>query len=239
MDLAFKLRFLYRAWKYRWDVERREIAFVLRQLRPGQSALDVGAHKGAFTYWMQKAVGRTGKVVAFEPQPELAEYLRRMKRICAFPHVTIVNAALSSSVGVLHLFRPGKSPSPSARLGQPYHNGEEIAVEALTLDAFLADHHIRPIHLIKCDAEGHEAHVLKGAVNVLREDKPTLLLECEQRHHHDCDIRDVFAMLEELGYTGRFFRKDGLRPLREFRPEHNLDPQSPDYVYNFAFRAAA
>lgn len=117
MNIAERFRYVYRAWRYRWSVERREITFLLDQLRPGQTAIDIGAHKGAFTYWMQRAVGPTGKVFAFEPQPELAYYLQRAKETFGLAHVAVVNAALSSSSGMMPLYRPRKSPSPAATLG--------------------------------------------------------------------------------------------------------------------------
>lgn len=68
-----RIRWLFRAWRYRYRLERREITLLLQQLRPGDWAVDVGAHKGAYTYWMQRAAGATGQVFALEPQPLLAD----------------------------------------------------------------------------------------------------------------------------------------------------------------------
>ena len=47
-------------------------------LRHGDVAVDVGAYKGGYTYWMREAVGDAGTVFAFEPQPELAYYPPRL-----------------------------------------------------------------------------------------------------------------------------------------------------------------
>ena len=74
-----RTRLLHRAWRYRLRIERPEILFLLEHLAPGQTAVDVGAHKGAFTYWMDRLVGPTGHVLAFEPIPELAAYLGRVR----------------------------------------------------------------------------------------------------------------------------------------------------------------
>ena len=65
------LRWISRAWKYRLIVERQEILFMLEHLMPGQNAVDIGAHKGAYTYWISKYTGTNGNVFAFEPQSEL------------------------------------------------------------------------------------------------------------------------------------------------------------------------
>ena len=51
------LRWIFRAWRYRLVVEKHEIKFMLDYLAPGNIAVDIGAHKGAYTYWMSKYVG--------------------------------------------------------------------------------------------------------------------------------------------------------------------------------------
>ena len=72
------LRWVSRAWRYRLKVEKQEINFMLSHLKPGQTAIDIGAHKGAYTYWMSKYVGKDGKVFAFEPQPKLYNQLNKL-----------------------------------------------------------------------------------------------------------------------------------------------------------------
>ena len=76
---APQLRFLYRGLRARLRDERAEIAALTGAIRPGDVAVDVGAHKGSFLPSLSWAAG-PGKVVAFEPQPVLAEYLFRACR---------------------------------------------------------------------------------------------------------------------------------------------------------------
>ena len=38
------LRWVFRAWRYRLKVEKQEINFMLSHLKPGQIAIDIGAH---------------------------------------------------------------------------------------------------------------------------------------------------------------------------------------------------
>ena len=72
------LRWIFRAWRYRLLIEKPEIIFLLNHLKLGQVVLDIGAHKGAYTYWMSNRVGESGRVIAFEPQPELNSYLSKI-----------------------------------------------------------------------------------------------------------------------------------------------------------------
>ena len=74
------LRWIFRAWRYRLRIEKPEITFLLNHLKLGQVVLDIGAHKGAYTYWMSNRVGESGRVIAFEPQPELNLYLSKIAR---------------------------------------------------------------------------------------------------------------------------------------------------------------
>ena len=66
--MSTKFRYLYRAYRYRYRVDRAELRFVRESLEPGQVAVDIGCHKGAYTYWMRRQVGPNGMVFAFEPQ---------------------------------------------------------------------------------------------------------------------------------------------------------------------------
>src|SRR5687768_10732474 len=72
------LQYRHRAWKYRLARDRAEIASAVESIRPGATVIDVGAHKGAYLYWLRQAAGPKGRVLAFEPQPQLSSYLERI-----------------------------------------------------------------------------------------------------------------------------------------------------------------
>lgn len=234
LRLGGKLRFLYRAWRYRWRVEPAEISFVLQHVSTGQTCLDIGAHRGAFTYWMQRKVGPNGRVIAFEPQPELARYLADVKQSFGLQNVEVVHAALSSSAGECQLYRPTSAPTPSATVELSAGLDCSLTVPMVTLDEYLCDASVRPIAFIKCDVEGHELDVFRGAESVLIEDRPVLLFECEQRHRGASSIDDVFDYLTSLGYVGHYLEGRQLRALTSLRAEHRVHGHR-DYVYNFVF----
>jgi len=236
MKLSEQIRFLYRVWKYRVRVERAEIAFVVDNLRLGQTAIDIGAHKGAFTYWMSRSVGNTGRVIAFEPQPELSGYLENIRRGLPLSNVTVVAGGVSSSSGSLRLHRPSEEPSPSATLAvqEDTNTSQSMDVSVYGLDEYSDSENLPRIDLIKCDVEGHELEVFRGATNVLRRDRPTLLFECEERHQTSSNMHEVFDFLEQIGYAGKCFANG---KLIDIEPERlrDQDPSSSSYVNNFAF----
>jgi FkbM family methyltransferase len=104
--MSIKLRYLYRAYRYRYRVDPAELKFVCRHLARGQVAVDVGCHKGAYTYWMRRCVGASGAVIAFEPQPRQVVYLREAFSAMRYDNVAIVPVALSSAPGAMNLFVP-------------------------------------------------------------------------------------------------------------------------------------
>lgn len=231
-----KLRFLWRAWRYRWNLDPREISILRRTLKPGDVAIDIGTHKGAYTYWMSKCVGSQGHVYGFEPQIRLAERLWSVLDALNLSNVSVRNMGLSSSPGVLNLFIPGSNASsPEATFEQPerYVEGRFQEVEVAILDQLLAEEK-RPIRFIKCDVEGHELEVFKGCEAILRQFKPALLFECEARHHQDGDIGKVFKYLQSLGYEGSFFLGRKQLPLDQFHSDYQKPGIKP-YANNFLF----
>lgn len=239
MSFGDRLSLHYRAWRYRLKVEAPEIAYVLRVLRPGDTALDIGAHKGAFTYWMRRAVGAGGRVISFEPQPELALRLERLAGELGWSNVTVEARALSSGEGTaaLHVPRGGPGPGASLEAAIADPEGERIDVPLTSLDAYFSGKSVTRLALIKCDVEGHELDVFRGAARLLAEHRPALLFECEARHHKHDRIERVFEHLEGLGYRGRFFLGGVLRPVSELRIEEHQVPGKVPYANNFVFEA--
>jgi FkbM family methyltransferase len=234
------LRLLYRAWRYRLALDKMEIGAVRRLLRPGDTAVDIGAHKGAYSYWIAKSVGPRGTVYAFEPQPILANPLRATMTSIGLTQVTVQPLAVSAQAGVLPLTVPGDGPSPGAKLGQPDAQGpgRRIDVNVVALDHFFEANPGRPIRFIKCDTEGHEGAVFQGAADILRKDRPLILVECEARHGAAPSIRAVWDGLEALGYHGCFPLHGRWCPLHKFDPaQHQTVGQAP-YINNFLFGAA-
>ncbi len=240
-----RLRYLWRAWHYRRRVNREEIGFLAGRVGPGDTVVDVGAHKGGFLYWLRRHVTATGRVYAFEPQPSLAQYLKEVVAMQRWDNVTIEAAGVSSRSGALELRVPaaGGAASPGATFSAAALDGPHygIRVPVVTLDEYRERQSGRRIAFVKCDCEGHELEVFKGARGVLERDRPVLLFECELRHLQGGSPSAVFDYLRALGYEGWFFHPAGLEPIGRFRPEIHQPVRegrywdAKDYCNNFAF----
>jgi FkbM family methyltransferase len=240
-----QLRYLWRAFNYRWRVNRQEIEFLRGRIRPGDTAVDIGAHKGGFLYWLRHHVTATGRVCAFEPQPALAQYLKEVVAMQGWDNVTVEAAGLSSASGALELFvpaaegavSPGATLSPAHR-GEPHHS---VRVPVITLDEYMERRGSPRVAFIKCDVEGHEMAVFQGARRLLQRDHPVLLFECEQRHLPGSSPGVVIDYLRALGYRGYLFHSSGLLPVDQFSVERHQPVRegrywdAPGYFNNFAF----
>ncbi len=207
-------------------------------LRPGDVAVDAGAYKGGYTFWMRQAVGPTGFVYAFEPQPGLATRLTKTVEAYGWSNVTVRASALGASRGERTLHVPGEGHSPRASLvvERPGARPESIVEE--TLDEAL---HSMPagarLSFLKCDVEGHELEVLRGAGETLAEYRPALLVEHEARFCPPGEAGHVFEHLASIGYHGSFFMNGARHPLEDFDfAAHQVEGQRP-YVNNFIFQA--
>lgn len=216
MNLYERGHFLVRAWRYRLWGESFGISFLRSLDLRHKTVVDIGANRGIYSYWMHSQVGAKGQVIAFEPQPELAAYLHNLKAGFGLNTLQIAEVGLSSKPGELTLRRPQNHwGNASFEWHQNRVGGLDfIQSPVTTLDRHFADGLSAPISFIKCDVEGHEFHVFRGARQIFTRDRPTLLFECSHPDVPDCP---VFNDLRGLDYEGFCFTNQGLASVSEYR----------------------
>jgi ubiquinone/menaquinone biosynthesis C-methylase UbiE len=55
--------FLVRCLRYRFRTEKLQIATMMRLKLRGATVLDIGANKGIYSFWLARAVGKSGRVI--------------------------------------------------------------------------------------------------------------------------------------------------------------------------------
>lgn len=158
--------------------ERQNIRLLKNFIKPGDTVVDIGASFGVYTVAMARLVGPQGRVIAFEPLPEVFALLK--EKTASFPNVEAHNLGVSNEAksgckfNVPLLF--GKIPEPAlASLHSPTRKFTSILVEVRTLDSFMAG--ARSVSFIKIDAESHELTILEGARETLKKFRPVVQLE--------------------------------------------------------------
>lgn len=170
--------------------------FFARQVQAGMTVIDVGANFGYYTLLFGFLVGTAGRVYAVEPNPKVVPKLRRSVFLNGLAaRVTIVPAAAGASEAEVSLFAPHDEPKNATISFAPDAVSPEMGsihrVKQLAADAFAAD--AARIDLVKIDAEGAEEGVIAGMANILRRDKPLLILEFNAARY-----RDPAAFLDQL-----------------------------------------
>ena len=228
MNLLEKLHMLHRFWRYRLRHESDSIKFLLKQDLYGSTVVDIGANRGIYSYWLSKKVGPSGKVIAFEPQPELEPCLNQLRNSFRLSNLQIENKGLSDKCGEAFLFRISVGAATAAlceRIDQ-----EKVRVGITTLDDYLADKEYSRISFIKADVEGHELQAFKGAEKTIVDNRPTILFEC---HHEHAVEGSVFAFLESLGYSGCFIHQGKRIEKSRFEdfPYRRPDENFRNYIF--------
>ncbi len=237
-----QLRFRYRGWKA-WLLDQRcELRELTAALQPDELAVDVGAHKGSYLWALSRAV-RQGQVFAFEPQPELAEYIREGCAQTGLANVVVENAGVSDASGTLTLAIPEnrlQEASFEPRLRET-HQCRTVEVPTVSLDHYFANE-TRRIGALKIDVEGHELSVLRGARELLKRDQPLVVCECESRHLASGNVTTTLQWFAEQGYGGHFVNEGRLVPLDDFEPARHQRSEGEQfwaqrgYCNNFVFR---
>ncbi len=171
----------------------------------GSTTLDIGSHLGYYTLLLAKLVGPQGRVICFEPAPEIFAILRENVEINSRAQVVLENCAVASSTGRLLLRRNDDDPlSCTSSLKQGRPAGE---VEAIRLDDYL-ERHPNKISFVKMDIEGAEADALEGMGCCLRRDRPILLIELHEAGGLG-ERHPALLKLRELDYQVRYLEPPG------------------------------
>jgi FkbM family methyltransferase len=143
-------------------------------LPDGATGIDVGANNGSVLHDIVR-VSPSGRHIAFEPVPALRADLERR-----FPGVDVRGEACSDRSGTSSFTVVTPEPALSGlreRAGlEPYADGlQRIGVDVVRLDDVIDED--LPVAFLKIDVEGAEVGVLRGAQQLLRRHRPTVVFE--------------------------------------------------------------
>jgi FkbM family methyltransferase len=161
------------------------------QLRPGMTFYDLGANIGFFSLIGARLVGATGKVFSFEADPELAKRLRENAWRNKLAWITVEEKAVWAETGSVAFARADTAESPDRGLGFVANGSTSntIQVEAVSLDDYVRG--CSPPDFIKCDVEGAEVEVLRGARQLLQGKRPVILCEIHSEENRQILIREL------------------------------------------------
>ena len=203
------------------EYEAQELEILLDAARKAQIVFDVGANVGWYTLNIARSIARRGgHVYAFEPIPRTFAMLQQNVRLNALQSCTTLNQlGLGERAETLEFYIPQTTGSVAASVRPLFEDqpNERVRAKIVRLDDFIAERGIKRLDLLKCDIEGGELFMLRGAMDSIRKFRPTIFLELLRKWSkvHGYHPNDVIALLSAAGYTCHAITADGLRELTE------------------------
>lgn len=181
--------------------------FLARRVKPGMTVVDVGANFGYFTILLGEAVGKTGHVIAVEPNPAATSLLQETVALNGhWTQTRVVPLALAETAGRALLFTPEGEPKNATLTTAPdMAGGTTVEVLTVTLDELALPY--RKVDLVKIDAEGGERGVIAGMRQLIARDHPTVVLEFNAARYSEPrafldELLASYGRAQELGLDG-------------------------------------
>lgn len=172
-------------------------------LREGDQLVDGGANIGLLSLYAARLVGPTGRIHAFEPNPEAFARLEEHVRVNGTENVVLHPEGLSDSASTLTLRIP-EGDDASATLVEERGFGSPtraVSVRVVRGDDALSGR-LSPDRrtLVKLDLEGHEAAAIRGMLGLVDQLRPVITTEHLTGVATPEDTDFLFSALGSRGY---------------------------------------
>jgi FkbM family methyltransferase len=188
--------------------ELREIKYLLPKIEPNSVILDVGANFGFYSVILaKKCIG--AEIHSFEPVSATFDHLRcNVEHNNVSANVTVNNVGVSEHIGKMRITKDlyaGNHLTTSENLS------DTESVDVVTVDHYVTSNSIKKVDFIKCDIEGAELLMLKGAVNTIRRDSPIIFIEIfdEFCQRFGNTSEEVVRFILDFGYSYIILNRDG------------------------------
>jgi FkbM family methyltransferase len=201
--------------------------------------INIGANVG---YYCCFALQLKKYVVAFEPLPSNLMFLYKNMSLNNWENdIEIHPIALSDYVGITKIFGLGTGASlVSGWAGNSKNYYENVPTN--TMDNLLSNRFIGKKSLILIDVEGAELNVLKGSINILKQEiKPNWFVEISVFEHQpdgksiNPNLLETFNLFWEAGYKS-VIANDSLREITKLEIENIIITKNDNLQsHNFIF----
>lgn len=194
----------------------------------GDFCIDIGAHTGDSVLPMALAVGRSGCVLALEPNPFIYHVLEKNARMNSErTHIKTLMAAAATTPGFVSF-----EYSDAGFCNGGRHEGISFLEHghAFNLDVFCVDLEselqedyacfLPRLTFIKVDAEGYDLYVLKSISNLIKKYRPIIKAEIF-KSTDDAYRREMLAFFQDLNYAVFKIEQEPLTVGAQIT-EHNL-----------------
>lgn len=201
---------LYRPtfWKNGYEPELTALLDVL--VEDSDIFFDIGSNWGYYSFLVASKTRFKGKVYAFEPFPStFQDLVSVVSQSSLKDKINCQGIALSDHNGEANMMFSGLLQSGFAYIPPEQSHATlnpKARVPVRTLDTL----DIESPHIIKIDAQFHEAAIFNGATKILQKNKPIIVLENCINFNNVDETMNPLWILEKMGYGFYFpcFVKD-------------------------------
>ena len=215
--------------------DRNLFKFLLRSAEENKGIfLDVGAHYGAYALRIAKNTG--SQVLAIEPQPLLASYLRKNAIKNGVEDLVVVHEVIAGAK--LQQVAFFESPTDSATSKVEADGEGETWRPMMPLSELISLETWKKVSLVKVDVEGYEQEVFLGLLSHLQRHTPLIVFEANSNElsQRGKSLIDAISILKEVGYREFFLVREKLASLESaFSVVENVFAKPPLTNSNLAY----
>lgn len=203
----------YLDWKFYFSPWNEERKLLLSKLNEGDCIIEVGAHHGATCLAMANRIGKNGLIYSFEASKLNFLSFKNNIDLNKLKFIHPVNMAISDQDGIIYLESgPARNSSGSA-ITNITKQSEEV-INCISLDHWINVNGIQnKIDWLKITVNGHEFKALKGAISLIKNQRPKLYFELSSVNlkKQGSDANEFLQWLESFNYqlinaeTGNLF----------------------------------
>lgn len=199
------------------EYSQEESNLYITLIKPGSTAVEVGAGCGYFTNLISRIVGPSGRVLAFEPERNNFHLLCGNIAINDILNVRCFQNALSKENGQINVPEIDLNTtinSQGIKLGDDFQYTYGYWIPKNKLDDFYKE----KVDFMKIDVEGMELDVLKGSLDTIKNSNPIVYLDVELIQNKD----EVISFFKNLNYTLYFHRPFLFSNFNFFENKENI-----------------
>ncbi|OCJ07060.1 FkbM family methyltransferase [Rhizobium sp. AC27/96] len=185
--------------------------FCARNVKRGMTAIDVGANFGYYSVLLAELVGAKGQVVAVEPNPHAADFLRRSTELNGMIGRTRIEGLALGKIasGDAPLYVPHNEPKNAQIVLEGFvphiEHGKLIRVPVTTLDRLCGS--CERVDFIKIDAEGAEEFIFEGMNETISRHRPMIVVEFNPVRYSDPGgfldrLAAIYGSIRRLDFSG-------------------------------------
>jgi FkbM family methyltransferase len=187
-----------------------------RILRDRDVFFDIGANAGMVTLETRAVLGDGISICAFEPQPSLAESLRRSIAVNKYGNIAVFECLLSDHDGIGDLYLTSHAIHASMRPRE--HKYKKISRPVWKIDTLVGTGRCPSPHVVKVDTEGAEMQIFQGMTDTIRSCGPSLVFEADENlERFGYKANDLLNFLSSL-HDYQFYSIPSNGELRHWQP---------------------